>query len=419
MVLKGQPQPHYNFYLMKILHTADWHIGKQLKKIDFTPDLQFYFDWLVQHITKAQIDVLLMSGDLFDMANPSQAAMGQYYSFLRAMIRHNPQCKIIITGGNHDAPQVLDAPAEILSLLDISVVGGAPENMADLFVEIERNNERLVVAAVPFLRDRDVRKAAPGETYRQKVTQVQEGIANYYQQINAHYATHYAGWPFIVMGHLYAQGAEVCDSERDIQIGNQAGVGANIFGDAPDYVALGHIHKPQIVGAHHIRYSGSPIPFSFSERQDSKEVVEIEYIGDLVSISPVPVPSFRKLLQFSGTLNQVVEAVQAHHNESVLEDLAALEVVEDEESRESVQNLLALVDAAPQFGLQVVKHKIMFKNQVTGTAALLAHNDEVGNYAPLELFEKRLDLDASLTNRNELKAAFAEILQEIQQSPAN
>lgn len=400
---------------MKILHTADWHIGKQLKKVDFAPDLQYFFDWLVGHIKKERIDVLLISGDVFDMANPPQNAMIQYYNFLRQMLQHNPRCKIIITGGNHDGPLVLDAPADLLRLLDISVVGGAPENVADLFVDLNINGERLIVAAVPFLRDRDVRRVAPGESYQDKVDQMRAGLGQYYANVNAHYLAHYKGLPFIVMGHLYAQGAQSSESERDIQIGNQAGINAEIFGDWPDYVALGHIHKPQIVGAPHVRYSGSPIPFSFSERMDVKEVVEIEFEGPLVTICPIPVPVTRRLIKFSGSLNQVVQAVQVHQNKSVFNDLAAIEVVEQEESRQAVQDLLELVEDAAQFGLEVVHHKIVFQNQVTGTAALLANDDAIGNYTPLELFEKRLDLDASLTNREALMQAFTEILHQIQQ----
>ena len=401
---------------MKILHTADWHIGKQLKKIDFAPDLQYFFDWLVAHIAKEQIDVLLVAGDIFDMANPPQNAMIQYYNFLRQMLQQNPHCKIVITGGNHDGPLVLNAPADLLQLLNITVVGGAPENIADLFVDLNINDERLIVAAVPYLRDRDVRRVAPGESYNDKVAQMREGLAQYYADVNDHYIQHYKGLPFIVMGHLYAQGAQSSDSERDIQIGNQAGINAEIFGDWPDYVALGHIHKPQIVGAPNVRYSGSPIPFSFSERMDVKEVIEIEFDGPLVTVCPIEVPVTRQLLKFTGTLNEVVQAVQAHQNKSVFTDLAAIEVVEPEESRAAVQSLLQLVDEAPNYGLEVVHHKIAFLNQVTGTAALLANDDAIGNYTPQELFEKRLDLDASLTNRPALLQAFTEILQQVQQS---
>ena len=105
---------------MKILHTADWHIGKQLLKVDFSEDMDLFFDWLINCIKDNNINVLLMSGDLFDQANPSQAAMKQYYSFLKQLLPL--QCKVILTGGNHDSPYVINAPKELLEILEIKVV---------------------------------------------------------------------------------------------------------------------------------------------------------------------------------------------------------------------------------------------------------------------------------------------------------
>jgi exonuclease SbcD len=107
---------------IKILHTADWHIGKQLLKIDFAEDMNLFFDWLIKCIEEKEINVLLMSGDLFDQANPSQMAMKQYYYFLKQLLPL--KCKVILTGGNHDSPHVINAPKELLEILDIKVVGG-------------------------------------------------------------------------------------------------------------------------------------------------------------------------------------------------------------------------------------------------------------------------------------------------------
>ena len=101
---------------IKILHTSDWHIGKQLSRIDFSEDMNMFFDWLIELIEKQSIDVLLMSGDLFDQANPSQQAMRQYYLFLKRMVKLD--CKVVLTGGNHDSVQVLNAPKELLEILD-------------------------------------------------------------------------------------------------------------------------------------------------------------------------------------------------------------------------------------------------------------------------------------------------------------
>lgn len=230
---------------MIILHTADWHLGKQLKKTDFYDDMQQFFDWLIQTIDEQHVDVVLMSGDLFDLSNPSQTSLQQYYGFLRKMVGLNRACKLIITGGNHDSPSVLDAPREVLNMLDITVIGGKPNTIEDVFVPVRIGDKELVVAAVPFLRDRDLRQVAPGESYAEKSDQVKDGLRAYFSAVNEHYTKYYSGKPFIVMGHLYVQGASISDSERDIQMGNLAGIERGVFGDVPHYVALGHIHRPQ------------------------------------------------------------------------------------------------------------------------------------------------------------------------------
>ena len=253
---------------LKILHTSDFHIGKQLLKVDFLADMELFFDWLIKVIKEEKIDVLLMSGDLFDQANPSQQAMRQYYMFLKRMIPLN--CKVIITGGNHDSAQVLNAPKELLEILDVTIVGGAPESIDELFFTVEKNNQKVVIAAVPYLRDRDIRQALAGETYDDKIAQIRAGLATYFQQVSHHHQLHFSGTPLVVMAHLFAQGAETTESEREIQIGNQAGIDVNIFGANTSYVALGHIHKPQAVGRENVQYSGSPIPLSFSEKEDTK-----------------------------------------------------------------------------------------------------------------------------------------------------
>jgi exonuclease SbcD len=276
------------------LHTADWHIGKQLHKIDLHEDMDLFFKWLITYIDENKIDVLLMSGDLFDHANPSQTALTQYYLFLKQLLLL--KCKVIITGGNHDSPYVLNAPKDLLGILDIKVIGGAPENISDIFIECANENQKIIIAAVPFLRDKDIRNSLPGESYQDKIDLIRQGIKNYFNKINHYYNEHYKGLPYLVMAHLYAQGATISDSEREIQIGNQAGIEASIFGNEPHYVALGHIHKPQVVGSNHIRYSGSPIQLSFSEKEDQKELVLIEINDSIFTINTVQLPQFRKLI---------------------------------------------------------------------------------------------------------------------------
>ena len=397
---------------LKILHTSDFHIGKQLLKVDFFEDMELFFDWLIKVIKEEKIDVLLMSGDLFDQANPSQQAMRQYYMFLKRMIPLN--CKVIITGGNHDSAQVLNAPKELLEILDVTIVGGAPESIDELFFTVEKNNQKVVIAAVPYLRDRDIRQALAGETYDDKIAQIRAGLSTYFQQVSHHHKLHFSGTPLVVMAHLFAQGAETTESEREIQIGNQAGIDVNIFGANTSYVALGHIHKPQAVGRENVQYSGSPIPLSFSEKEDAKRVIVLTVENDLFNVQSINIPAFRKLITLKGTLNEALYKLSKHLSTTVLPDLIELQIIEEQESIAKIKELDELLSTAEYEGLQIVKGKIEFKHKVQGTGALLNTGEDISQFQPIDLFKKRLEQDSSLEKQDidELLNAFREILED-------
>jgi exonuclease SbcD len=374
--------------------------------------MELFFDWLINIIQEDEIDVLLMSGDLFDQANPSQQAMRQYYMFLKRMIPL--QCKVIITGGNHDSAQVLNGPKELLEILDVTIVGGAPESIEELFFYMEKNNQKIVVAAVPYLRDRDIRQALAGETYDDKIEQIREGLATYFKNVTNYHQLHFSGIPLLIMAHLFAQGAETTESEREIQIGNQASVESSIFGDNTSYVALGHIHKPQAIGGENVQYSGSPIPLSFSEKEDIKRVIVLTVENDQVNIKSINIPAFRKLITLKGTLNEVLTKLSKYTSTTVLPDLIELQITEEQESIAKVKGLDELLSTAEYEGLQIVKGRIEFKQKVQGTATLLNNGEDVSQFEPIDLFKKRLEQDSSLEKNDvdELLNAFREILED-------
>ncbi len=398
---------------MKILHTSDWHIGKQLHKYDLSEDLDLFFDWLINYIKTENIDVLLVSGDIFDHANPSQAAYKQYYDLLKKLI--NIDCKIIITGGNHDSPAVLNAPAELLKAFDISVIGGATERMVDMFIEVEKNGEKVVVAAIPFLKDRDIRKSVAGETYATKIEQIKDGLHSYFSNVNAYYDAHHADEIFILMGHLYVQGSELSESERDIQIGNQAGVTINMFHEIPHYVALGHIHKPQVISElQNIHYCGSPVSLSFSEKEDCKQinVITVEN-NEMTKVEIVPLPKHRNLVTFEGNLEEVTYKLNNYFEETTLTSLAEIIVNEESETIERRQAFETLSDAELNTNLKIVKSRLIFKNKIRGASEAFAVGTDVADVTPMQMFEKKLELQSGLENTDELKNAFREILQKL------
>lgn len=303
---------------MRILHTADWHLGARLVERDRLPEHAAFLDWLIDTLRAEKIDALLVSGDVFDAANPPQDAVALYFDFLKRLADLKT-VQAVITGGNHDSASHLNAPRELLKRFDVHVFGHAGENnIVDL--------GGCVVAAVPFLRERDLRQATAGET----ITAVHEQVR---AAIRAHYAVQLAacrqlaqGRPVIAMGHLTVLGATTSDSERDIHIGNLGGVGADLF-EGFDYTALGHLHRPQkVAGLETLRYSGSPIPLSFSEAADKKSVVILDFQphspapillpinpsdrqkneGRRMDISIVPIPTTRQLIR--ATVNRATLA---------------------------------------------------------------------------------------------------------------
>jgi exonuclease SbcD len=310
---------------MRVLHTADWHLGKRLDQQDRSEEHRRFLDWLLQTLQEKQVDVLVVAGDIFDSGNPPNAALKQYYDFLWRARATGCQ-DIIITGGNHDAVATLNAPRELLRHLRVHVVGGVPEDIAQQVIVLQREQEEqaaLVVCAVPFLRDRDIRLSTPGESAAEREQRIRLGIAQHYHNLVPLIAPYKAqGIPVMATGHLFAAGATASpDSEQEIHIGSLGQIGADQFPQEFDYIALGHLHRPQRVHkTNHIRYSGAPVPLSFSENEDRKMVLLIDFLpGQEPVVSELEVPRSRRLLRIKGEL----EAVKAQ--------LAAIPVSDSDE----------------------------------------------------------------------------------------
>jgi len=402
---------------MKILHTADWHLGKKLHKHDLSIDHQLFLDWLINLIREQGIDLLLISGDIFDLANPPIEARTMYYWFLRQMIQL--KCKIIITGGNHDSALMLDAPKEILQLLDIKVVGGATSPIENEIIVLEN----LVVCAVPYLRDADLRQAIEGENGASRIENVRLGIKKHYDELAEICQQKYPNLPIIAMGHLYANGSISSESEREIQIGNLASVDGNDFSQTFDYVALGHIHRPQIIGGNErIRYSGSPIPLSFSEKNDQKIVLILEIAENKIQeIKTIEVPKFRQLKRISGTFETVKSKLIAFQNNSPLKSFLELEVIEEIFNPLIIKELNDLITVFDDENAIVLKHKISFKNEVTSSEELFVEGQNLEDISEKSMLQKRLEKENSLSeeHRTLMMEAFTELLLMVEQDDEN
>jgi exonuclease SbcD len=305
--------------MLRILHTADWHLGQTFYGFDRDYEHGVFLDWLLRTLVERSIDVLLIAGDIFDSVNPSAAAQRRFYDFLARTHTALPKLQIVLTAGNHDAGARLEAPAGLLESLNITVVGTVPRDDAGMldyrrFVVPLRDAEGKVAAlalAVPFLRPADVPEVP------EAVDAYLDGIRELYRcTVEAAKALREQEHPqavLVALGHCHVQGGEESrDSERRIVIGGAEALRTDTFPTELAYVALGHLHRPQQFEGGRLHYSGSPIPLSFSEKDYQHRVVEvvIDEAGG-VTFGSVLIPKTAMLQRVpAGKAGPMVEVLQ-------------------------------------------------------------------------------------------------------------
>lgn len=293
---------------MKVLHTSDWHIGRTLYGRKRYEEFGAFLTWLAETIQQNGIDALLVAGDIFDTSAPSNRAQELYYRFLcrvaASCCRH-----VVVVAGNHDSPSFLNAPKELLKALDVHVVGSSTESPEDevLVLRNDQDTPELIVCAVPYLRDRDIRVAEAGESVEDKERKLIDGIRTHYATVVALAEQKReelgANIPIVGTGHLFTAGGQTVDGDgvRELYVGSLAHVTAGIFPACFNYLALGHLHIPQEVnGSKTIRYSGSPLPMGFGEAKQQKSVCQVEFHSTAASVQLIDVPVFQKLERVKG-----------------------------------------------------------------------------------------------------------------------
>lgn len=272
---------------MRILHTADWHLGQQFHGHDRHYEQQQFLIWLQTLIVEREIDALLIAGDIFDVASPSIRAQRLLYDFIVELYSLRPQLTIVMIAGNHDSGARIELPAPLMQLLHTHAFGrlhwhscdeeGQSPDLDALRVPLLNADGQIRAwcLAMPFLR--------PSEVCQHPLDYA-ERVSALHQQLCEYGIAHRApGQALIAMAHLHLQGGKVSeDSERPIVVGGEEALSSTLFPPAIDYVALGHLHRAQQVGAPHIRYAGSPYPLDFSEHHYHHQVVELTLQDDLL-----------------------------------------------------------------------------------------------------------------------------------------
>lgn len=285
---------------MKIIHTGDWHIGQLFYGHDRAIEHAGFFDWLLEQIQHLSVDVLLVAGDVFDSPNPSASSQRMFYDLLCKAKMKNPELQIVIIAGNHDSASRLEAPMSLLEELNVSVRGVIKRNtngdidIDNLIIPLSKDNKiKAWCMAIPYLRQGDYPtvEETDGDMYSRGINNMYNLTLNRVRELKE------PTQAIIAMGHLHVSGGEVSDTERTI-IGGLEYITGDVFNSEIAYTALGHLHKNQrVLKRENIRYSGSPIPMSFAERNYNHGVTLIELFEDrAIDIKHLKFESTIKLL---------------------------------------------------------------------------------------------------------------------------
>ena len=303
---------------MKILHVGDIHLGAYLESHCRNDELRRVFDCLVEHVAAQGVQAALLTGDIFDNGSPSNESQELYYSLLVRLQRAGCR-QVVVIAGNHDSPSFLAAPQHLLRLMDIHVI--ATVDRQDLSPEIiplgpPADAPQAIVCAAPFLRSRDVRDASPeGETTREQTAALARGIVEHYRQLHD-LAVQRRGdraIPIIAMGHLHAIGSafggsdDAADADADHHaIGSLDAVDVTAFPPF-DYLALGHIHRPQTIAGHdNWRYAGSLLPMTIRENAvtPSFAILDTDHLDTPQTIA-LPDTCFHTMRVIRGNLQEL------------------------------------------------------------------------------------------------------------------
>lgn len=302
---------------MRIIHTADWHLGQFFYSKSRAAEHQQFLDWLLAAIVQHQVDALIVAGDLFDTGSPPSYARELFNRFVVAL--QPSGCQLIVLAGNHDSVATLNESRELLACLNTRVITSATPGGEQQVLTLQQRDGTpgALLCAIPYLRPRDILRSQAGQSGRDKQLSLLQAIEQHYQHCYAAAVAQREAMgstlPIIATGHLTTVGVSKSDSVRDIYIGTLDAFPAQAFPPA-DYIALGHIHRAQrIADSDHIRYSGSPIALSFDELGREKSVFLLEFSTRLESVTPLVIPSFQPMQMLKGAMAEIEQQLTAFH----------------------------------------------------------------------------------------------------------
>jgi exonuclease SbcD len=400
---------------MRILHTADWHLGQFFYTKSRAAEHQAFLDWLLEQAEAQQADAIIVAGDIFDTGSPPSYARELYNRFVVKL--QQTGCQLVVLGGNHDSVAMLNESRELLACLNTRVIAAASEDVRQqvLLLNKRDGSPGALLCAIPFLRPRDILRSQSGQSGREKQQSLLEAITEHYQRCWQEALTQRAALgltlPVIATGHLTTMGVTKSDAVRDIYIGTLDAFPADCFPPA-DYIALGHIHRAQrIADSDHIRYSGSPIPLSFDELGKAKSVFQVDFRdGRFVSAEALPIPLFQPMQMIKGSLAQIEQQLAALNADADGKTIwLDIEIVTDAYLSELQRRIQELTAELP---VEVV---LLRRSREQREQVIARQNNEtLSELSVEEVFSRRLAQEVEEPDRQErARALFAQTLEAV------
>lgn len=356
---------------MKLMHLSDLHLGKRLNEFSLLEDQSFILQQLVELVRSEQPDCVLLAGDIYDKPVPPAEAVTLFDDFLNKLAQLTTVC---VTSGNHDSAERLAFGAQLMREGGVHFCGlytGEPQcvTLQDAYGSVH-------IYLLPFLKPAHVRHCLP-PTEAEQVTTYHEALRCAVERLHINAAERN-----VLVAHQFVTGAQTAGSEA-VNVGGVDNIGAEVFA-AFDYTALGHIHRAQNVGSERVRYSGTPLKYSFAEWQQEKSVTLVE-LGEKgsMSVTALPLAPLRDLRKLRGSYEELMSRdfydELPKDSDGLLRDFYHLTLTDEEDVPDAVQKLRSVYKNLLQ---------LEYDNKRTRTDNAIEGAERVVEKSPLELMEE-------------------------------
>ena len=373
---------------MKFLHLADLHIGKKVNEFSMIEDQKYILLKILNIIDEEKPNGVLIAGDVYDKSIPSVEAVNVLNKFLKDLAERKVQTFII--SGNHDSAERLSFASDLIDISGIHISNAYDGNVKKY--ELCDEHGSVMIYMLPFVKPVNVRQAFPDA----EISTYEDAVKSAIDNMNADYSKRN-----VLITHQFVTGASICDSE-EISVGGSDNISADLF-DGFDYVALGHIHSPQHIKREAVRYSGSPLKYSFSEvnHKKSATVIELNEKGS-VEIRKIPLIPKYDMVEIKGEYNELMS--KAYYDSLNLNDYYHITLTDEEDIPDAISKL------------RTVYKKIMkldYDNARTRSSSNVLLSAAAENKSPIELLDEFYEMQNGKPLDDEQKSFASSLAQRI------